>query len=331
MSRLCRAARSRSLLLLLLLCLMPASAQQTSSGNGSQVALLLTVIDKQSKKFVTTLGKEDVRVVEDGAPQIITDFKQQTDKPLSLIIMLDMSVSQEKIIPVAKQVSREFIDAIISQGRDRVGVVSFMREAKFEQELTLDLKAAHQAIERLEFIPPTGYVSGGMVTSKPSTDNTDQQFAGSTAIWDTINTVSENIGSQPADNRRRLIVLFTDGQDTSSKLTLERAAKMALKSGVVVYSIGLGDNYYGGINKDVLRKISERTSGRAFFPKKMTDVQGAFAEIEEELRSQYLISYSPSNRKVDDRMRKIKIEIVNPELRKRGLQLSYQQGYFTRG
>jgi VWFA-related protein len=138
------------------------------------------------------------------------------------------------------------------------------------------------------------------------------------------------MGANSRDNHRRVIVLFTDGHDTSSTLTLDKAAKIALKSGVVVYSIGLGDDYYGGTNKEVLRKISERTSGRAFFPKKMTDLKAAFAEIEEELRSQYLISYSSSNRKTDDRMRKIKIEIVNPELRKGSLQLSYQQGYFTR-
>jgi VWFA-related protein len=126
------------------------------------------------------------------------------------------------------------------------------------------------------------------------------------------------------------VVIFTDGQDTSSKLTLDEAARIALKSGVVVYSIGLGDPYYGGINEGLLRKISERTSGRAFFPEKVTEIQSAFAQIGEELLSQYLISYSSSNTKMDDKMRKIKIEIVNPELRKQGLQLSYQQGYFTR-
>lgn len=328
MSHLCREARPRSLFLLLLLCLLPASAQQTPSGSSSSpVTILFTAIDKKSKKFVTTLRKEDVRVVEDGVPQEIADFKQQTDRPLSIILMLDMSVSQERMIPVIKQVSRKFVDSIINQGRDSVGVVSFTHEAKFEQELTSDLGQARQAIERVEFNPPKGYVSGVVV--KNPTAGQGQTLQGSTAIWDTVSLASEKFNAQPADNLRRVIVLFTDGYDTSSKLSLDEAVKMALKSGVVVYSIGLGDDYYGGVSEGVLKKISERTSGRAFFPEKMTDVQAAFAQIEEELRSQYLVAYSSSNMRMNDRMRKIKIEIVNPELRKAGLQLSYQQGYFT--
>lgn len=330
MSHLRNGALSLSLLLSLMLGLIPASAQQPSPDNGNPVHILLTAIDKQSKKVVKTLRKEDVRVLEDGVPQVITEFKPQTYRPLSVIIMLDMSVSQEKIIPLAKQASQRFIDSIMIPGRDSVGVVSFMSEARFEQELTFDLNEAQRAIQRLEFIPPTGYVGGGQVVNKSATNNKGQQYPGSTAIWDTVTTVSEHMRTRPADEVRRIIVLFTDGQDTSSRLSLNEAAKVALKSGVAIYSIGLGDSYYGGVTQDVLRKISERTSGRAFFPKKTTDVQGAFVEIAEELRSQYLISYSSSNRKMDDKMRKIKIELVSPELRKGGLQLSYQQGYFTR-
>lgn len=330
MSRLCKAACALfPLLIVLPLGLLPANSQQTSSANSSSVEILFTAVDKKSKKFVTTLRKEDMRVTEDGVPQEITDFKQQTERPLSIIIMLDMSMSQERMIPVIKQVSRKFVDSIIHQGRDNVGVVSFTHEAKFEQELTSDLGQARQAIERVEFNPPKGYVSGTGVVN--STTGQGRNLQGSTAIWDAVSFASEKFSTQPADNLRRVILLFTDGHDTSSKLSLDEGVKRALKSGVVVYSIGLGDDYYGGINEGLLKKISERTSGRAFFPEKVTEVQAAFEQIEEELRSQYLISYSSSNSKMDDRMRKIKIEIVNPELRKVGLQLSYQQGYFTRG
>ena len=99
---------------------------------------------------------------------------------------------------------------------------------------------------------------------------------------------------------------------------------------MAVYSIGIGDEYYGGIDEGGLRKISEQTGGRAFIPGKLQDLQPAFAQIEQELRSQYLISYSPAGRKADDRLRKLKIEIVNPELRKRGLRLSYRQGYYAK-
>lgn len=289
-----RDARSRSALLIVLMLLsglLPASAQQTSSDTGSPVGIRLTVVDKQSKKFINTLRQEDVRVLEDGVPQIITDFKQQTGKPLSIVIMLDMSMSQEKIIPVAKQVSREFVDSIITSGKDSVGVVSFTGAAKFEQELTNDLREVQQAIARLKFIPPSGYVSG-IGFPLPSKATKDQQMQGTTAIWDAVSLASEKFGAEASANLHRVVILFTDGHDTSSKQTLNEAVKVALEAGVVVYSVGFGDEYYGGINKDVLRKISERTSGRAFFPKKITDVQAAFAEIEQELRTQYFISYS---------------------------------------
>jgi VWFA-related protein len=333
MSRLHRNVRRSAALfiLLVLLNLLPISAQQASSSDGTAVNLLVTAIDKNSKQFVMTLRKEDVRVLEDGIQQDITDFKQQTDKPLSMVIMLDTSMSQEKILPIAKQVSREFVDSFIRPGVDSVGVITFTGASTLEQELTRELLQVHQAIERIEFKPPAGYVGGGMVKGKPAQASTDQLLHGSTAIWDAIGFASEKIGAQASVDTRRVIILITDGEDTSSKRTLNDAAEIAIKDGAVIYSIGIGDEYYGGTNEGLLRKISERTAGRAFFPKKMKDFQAAFSEIEQALRAQYLISYSSVSKKPLNKMRKIRIEIVNPELRKQGLQLSYQQGYFIKG
>ena len=92
--------------------------------------------------------------------------------------------------------------------------------------------------------------------------------------------------------------------------------------------IGDSDNY-DGIEKDTLRKLSERTGGRAFFPKDEWDLRAAFAQIEQELRSQYLVAYSMTNKKRDGSFRKVQIEVVNPELRKQKLRLTYRQGYFA--
>lgn len=345
MSHLHKRARTHfsrlALFVLLALLLLPVNAQQAPSTNDSgAVSLVFTAIDK-NKRFVATLRREDIRVMEDGVQQEITAFDQQTDKPLSIVIMLDMSMSQEKIIPIAKFVSREFVDSIVRPGKDSVGVVTFTGEAKFEQELTSDLEQVRRAIERVEFKPPPGYVRGPIIVTNRaqlpqaisgqlSKINRGQMLLGSTAIWDAVSFASEKIGAQTSDNPRRLIILLTDGEDTSSKLKLSEAVETAIKSGVAVYSMGLGDQYYGGTNKDVLRKISERTSGRAFFPKIVQDVRDAFARIEQELRSQYLLSYSPTGKKTGDKLRKVKIEIVNPELRKQDLQLSYPQGYYAK-
>jgi VWFA-related protein len=319
------------------------SAQQSSLNGDRAVSLLFTAIDK-NKHFVTTLRKEDIRVIEDGVQQEIAAFGQQTDKPLSIVIMLDMSVSQERVIPIAKFVSREFVDSIVRPGKDSVGVITFTREAKFEQELTTDLEQVRRAIERVEFKPPPGYARGGliitdlsklpgMIVTNPSKlpkPTADQLIPGSTAIWDAISFASEKSGAQVSDKPRRIIILITDGEDTSSKRKLNEAVESAIKSGVAVYSMGIGDEYYGGTNKDALQKISDRTGGRAFFPKIVQDVRDAFVGIEQELRAQYLFSYSPVSRKSDNKLHKLKIEIINPELRRQGLLLSYPQGYLAR-
>jgi VWFA-related protein len=316
-----------------------AGAQQPPRSDKSEVNLSFTLLDKNNRA-VQSLRKEDIRVLEDGRPQEIVGLAAQTGKPLSLAILLDMSISQERVIPVAKGVSLEFVDSIIHPGKDSVGVITFTGEAKIEQELTTDLDQVRRAIGRVKFEPPPDYVSGRIVVGTvrggpifgaplPKPDPA-AVIAGSTAIWDAVGFASGKISLQPTDDTRRVIILLTDGNDTSSKRKLGEAVKDAIKSGAAVYSIGIGDEYYGGTEKKGLREISERTGGRAFFPKTVKDLRGVFAEIEQELRSQYLVKYSPAVMKADGRMRKIKIELVNPELRKQGLQLSYQQGYFTR-
>jgi VWFA-related protein len=145
-------------------------------------------------------------------------------------------------------------------------------------------------------------------------------------VWVTASDVL----SETSDKTRRAIILLTDGVDTSSRLQRAEAIDRALKSDVVVYTIGIGDSDFDGVEKDTLHKLSERTGGRAFFPKDEADLRSAFAQIQDELRSQYLIAYPPSNKAKDGTFRKVQIEVTNPELRKQNLRLTYRQGYFAR-
>ena len=98
----------------------------------------------------------------------------------------------------------------------------------------------------------------------------------------------------------------------------------------MIYAIGIGDKRYEGVNKGALNNIAERTGGRAFFPKKEDDLRTAFAEIEQELRSQYLVAYSSTNKTHDGSYRKMNIEITNSELRKEQLKLRYRPGYYAK-
>jgi VWFA-related protein len=104
-----------------------------------------------------------------------------------------------------------------------------------------------------------------------------------------------------------------------------------LKADTVVYSIGIGDSFYHGVQDGILRKISERTGGRAFFPRNEEDLRAAFAQIQTELRSQYLIAYAPTNKVRDNSFRKIQIELTNTDLQRQKMKLSYRQGYFAKG
>ena len=153
--------------------------------------------------------------------------------------------------------------------------------------------------------------------------------SGSTAIWDSIWVTSREVLSDTSDKTRRAIILLTDGEDTSSRMKLTEAIDSALKVDAIVYAIGIGDNYFSGVDEGSLRKITERTGGRAYFPRSEEDLRSAFAQIQDELREQYLVAYSPSNKAKDGTFRKVQIDFKDPELRK-SMKLTYRQGYFAR-
>ena len=118
----------------------------------------------------------------------------------------------------------------------------------------------------------------------------------------------------------------------SSTVKRQDVIDLAVKADVVVYSIGIRDREFelGKLDTGSLKKISDRTGGRAFFPAQPDNLKLAFAQIDQELRSQYLIAYSPTNANHDGSYRQIKIEILDPELRKNKVQLLYRQGYYAR-
>ncbi|HEX8921094.1 MAG TPA: VWA domain-containing protein [Pyrinomonadaceae bacterium] len=291
--------------------------------------ILFTAIDKQ-KRFITTLKQEDVRVMEDGQPQEIFTFARQADLPLSLAILIDTSISEERTLPAEKAAAGSFVDSILRPDKDEAAVISFTGESTLEQGLTGSASRVRRAIDRVDFVPPSGYVSGIGTVGTPPISGTNQQTQGSTAIWDAIWVTSDEVLTQTSDKTRRAIILLTDGHDSSSKKKMDEAVDRAVKADAVIYSIGIGDEYYGGVNKGTLRQLSERTGGRAFFPENESELSAAFAQIQLELRSQYLVAYSPTNKRKDGSFRRVQIEIVNPELRKLNLRLTYRQGYFAK-
>lgn len=292
--------------------------------------LPFTVTDKQ-RRFITTLRAEDVRVLEDGVPQTLFTFQQETDRPLAIAFLIDVSASQEATLANEKAAARLFIENVVKSNHDQVAIVPFTGSAYLEQNLTRDVLNVYRVLQGVEIATPNYLGSGRPLSGIPTGPRLPATPPeGSTAIWDAVALTSSNVLTKSQGQRRRAIILLTDGIDTTSRLFLKEAVNRALAAETVVYSIGIGNSKLGGVYRDPLRDIAERTGGRAFFPDKKFDLNAAFAEIEHELRTQYLVAYTSTNKKRDGAYRKITIEITNPDLRKQNLQLRHRPGYFAK-
>jgi Ca-activated chloride channel family protein len=294
------------------------------------VNVLFTAQDR-NRKLLINMKPEDVRILENGQVQEITAFSRQVDLPLSLAILIDTSASQERTLPEEKAAAMSFLESVIRPKQDEVSVISFTGESTLEQGMTNNMTRLRRAVDRVQFVPPSGYLGGGVIASgTPPISGSNQQVAGSTAIWDAIWVTSEEVLGPAPEKTRRAIILLTDGVNTFGKKKLDDAVQAALRSEAVVYSIGIGDRFYDGVDEGVLRKISERTGGRAYFPRDEKELRDAFQQIQDEMRSQYLLSYEPSNSAKDGSYRTIDIQLVNPQMQKDKIKLTHRQGYFAK-
>ncbi|HSS22618.1 MAG TPA: VWA domain-containing protein [Pyrinomonadaceae bacterium] len=351
------------ILIVLLSCdsLRPVSAQNPEQDDDviridTDVTNLFFTATNKDKAFVTTLREEDLRVSEDGVPQKILVFQRETDRPLSLAFLIDVSISEERTLPQEKAAARAFIEAIIQSSKDQAAIIPFTGSAFLEQGLTRDVLGIYRALESVEVANPAYLGSGKPITgiaSGPGMKATPPE--GSTAIWDAIALTSSEILARNfdpavakeeakhrrpgdpltsqgyvANQRRRAIILLTDGVDSTSRLSRSDAINRALEAETVIYAIGIGDKKYGGVNRDEVNAVANGTGGRAFFPKKETDLTAAFKEIEQELRSQYLVAYSSTNKNRDGSYRQLQLDVVNPALQQDKLKLRHRPGYFAK-
>ncbi len=297
------------------------------------VNVLFTAQDR-NRRLLTSLRQEDIRLLEDGVPQELMTFTRQVDLPLSLAILIDTSVSQQRTLPEEKRAATAFLETVVRPSKDEVAIVSFTGEATLEQGMTNNIARLRRAIERVEFVPPAGYLGGGVVTGggmgTPPISGDNQMIQGSTAIWDAIWVTADEILGPAPERTRRAIILLSDGDNTSGKKKLDDAVQAALRAEAIIYSIGIGDNFRFRVDKGALNRISERTGGRAYYPKDEMELRQAFQQIQEEMRSQYLLAYEPTNQNRDGSYRKIEIQLTNQQLQKEKVKLTHRQGYFAK-
>src|SRR5467141_3743666 len=173
--------------------------------------LLFTVTDKNNR-YLTNIQQSDVRVLEDGVPQTLFTFQRETDQPLAIAFLIDVSGSEERTLPQEKAAARAFIESVIKSSKDQVAIIPFEGYAHLEQPLTRDVISIYRALQLVDVANPSYTGSAPALTgivSKPGTVGPPME--GFTAIWDAITLTCRQVMARSERPRRRAIILLTDG------------------------------------------------------------------------------------------------------------------------
>ncbi|ADW70583.1 VWA domain-containing protein [Granulicella tundricola] len=266
------------------------------------VSLVFTVTDKKGR-FVKDLHLSDFGLLDNGLqPEKVLDFKQQTDLPLRVGIMLDTSSSIRTRFKFEQDSAIDFFLSVMHQN-DRAFVEGFDVQTYLPQDYTNNIDLLDQGIRKL----------------RPG---------GGTALFDSLyKTCRDQMLALQADNEvRKALILVSDGDDNYSRASMTDAIKMCQRADTIVYTISTDTSPTRGKGGAVLESISGATGGRTFFPIKLEDVAIGFKNIEIELRSQYLLQYRPAEFTQDGKFRTILLRGAN---RAKDLTVRARTGYFA--
>lgn len=283
---------------------------------GTQLITVPFNVTDKTNRYINDLTKEDLEILEDNKAQQVFSFERQTGLPITIAMLIDISGSEEYSLPMEKAAGARFFQRVLRPKKDLGAVVTFEGDATLVQNLTSDTDKLQRALEEVRIALPGGGARGG---TPPI--NGDSR-AGSTAIWDAVYSVSNDLLRREAG--RRVIILITDGEDTSSTIKMRESIERTWRNEVIVYAIGIGDPAFG-VDSGVLKKITNETGGRAFFPRNEDDLDKAFAQIDEDLRSQYVLAYETTNGAKDGSFRVIQVRVKT----RKDLTVRHRRGYFA--
>lgn len=304
--------------------------QATFKVNVNLVSMFFTARDKHNG-LIPTLSKSDCNIFENKQPQTIKSFTAETDLPLTLGILLDTSGSQEYVLPLEQQSGGEFLHQIMRQ-KDQAFVVTFDVDVDLAQDFTNNVGELTHALDKAEINTAGGNGAGGIPGIGQGPVPTQGTPKG-TLLYDAVAQVSQE--KLAMETGRKAMILLTDGEDEGSVTKPEQAIAAAQKANAIIYVILIADrpfyNYGGfgmGYTGDIqMKKLAEATGGRVINVgnngKKLED---AFAQIEQELRTQYLASYTPTDTKLDGTYRKVDIFCKGD-----GLKIQARKGYYAVG
>ncbi len=281
------------------------------------VNLLATVLNRR-QRFVTDLQKDNFRVYEDNQLQAVSFFSRETDLPLRVGLLLDTSNSIRDRLQFEKDAAIDFLHATVRRQVDLAFLMTFDTEATVLQEYTDDLNALQEVILR-------------------------QRAGGNTALYRGIRYACDQFLTNPPPPKtesreiRRVLVVISDGVDSDpGGPSRGQAIEACQRAGAVVYTVSTstdwlsfsGDKtptkYHKTEGDQVLEQFSDETGGRAFFPYRVDDLAQSFQDIGDELRSQYSLAYTPTNRRADGAFRRIKVEVD-----RKGLSVRTRKGYYA--
>jgi VWFA-related protein len=333
---------SAALLLLAAAPLLSPQQGPTISVNVKLVTLFATVRDKHGA-LIRNLTKDDFALQQDGHPQTITYFAPDSDLPLTLGLLVDTSMSQRRVLDQERDASHAFLDHMLREDKDKAFVIHFDREVELLQDLTSSrqkLEASLHQLGRPQFSQTGG--GGGSSGSDPDTGGAGGggrgahgYGGGGTLLYDAVFLASDELMKK--QQGRKALIILSDGVDRGSKETLRDAIETAERADTLVYSIlfadkegyGNGGGYGGGHmggggtggggghrhypqesrpdGKKVLQQLSKETGGRFFEVTKKETIDQIYAEIDEELRNQYALGYTPAKADADVGYHKIQL------------------------
>jgi VWFA-related protein len=268
--------------------------------------------------FVKDLPKDDFSVYEDGKEQEIRAFSRETDLPLTIGLLVDVSKSQETLIEAEKRAASQFFRKLL-RPKDLAFLISFGSEAELLQDLTGSPRLLDRGLEGLRLSTSVGGLHPGPVptANKPK----------GTILYDAVYMAAKDVLAREVG--RKVIVLITDGMDFGSHYSLKDAIGAAHKSDAIIYGIYYVDqSAYGGFGASDgdLKRMCEETGGRVFHAGRKTTLDDIFNQIQEEMRSQYALGYFSSNPARDGGFRRVEIKP-----KEKDLKVQARKGYFAAG
>lgn len=291
---------------------LPQSSQPLQVAT-TVVNVFATVRDHHNE-IVTDLTKDDFRIYEDGVEQKVSYFSKEVNLPITLALLMDTSYSMHNILVAEQDAASRFVREVLRK-RDEALVISFDTDINLLADFTEDPSVLDRAIHRTTINVDASGIGG--------TGGTVPSQGGGTDLYDAIYLAChDELGSEAG---RKAIVLLTDAEDTGSKVSLGEAVEAAQRADAVIHVLLITDySETEGYGPGVAARLTSDTGGRVVNVRNGKDLEKAFDEISEELRSQYVLGYYPLNPKHDGTFRRIRVDVHRPDVK-----ILARKGYYA--